>query len=440
MMQKSAFLIAGPKSNSGKTIITLGIIKALVNRGLSVQPFKCGPDYIDPMHHESVAGVKSYNLDVFMGDEYHVKDVFYSNSQDSDLSIVEGVMGLFDGANKAKGSSAEIAKLLNLPVILVVDAASTAYSIAPLLYGFKHFDKAVNIAGVIFNKVGSASHYSFLKDAADDVGVKSLGYIPKSEGLDMPSRHLGLMMPQDEATQSPIDVAADLIEKHIDLETIIDAFKVDLPLRQAEKKRTKSTMTFAIAQDEAFNFIYPANVDALQQLGQVIYFSPLHDKVLPKADLIWLPGGYPELFAKALSDNVAMREQIADYANNGGAIVAECGGMMYLGKSLEDKQEGALPMCHVFDYTTSTQNMKLTLGYRKLNGEGLALLGHEFHYSKLEEDDVAHQADYIALSARNKEVGMKVYRNKSVWSSYMHLYLGDVERMAFFVSVIKSLG
>jgi len=435
-MEKSAFLIAGPKSNSGKTIITLGIIKALVNRGLSVQPFKCGPDYIDPMHHETVAGLKSYNLDVFMGSEQHVKDIFNKRSQQADLSIVEGVMGLFDGAQKSKGSSADISKLLGLPVILVVDAASTAYSIAPLLYGFKHFDKAVNIAGVIFNKVGSASHYSFLKDAADDVGVTSLGYIPKSEGLDMPSRHLGLMMPQDVDTKSPIDVAAELIEKHIDLEAIIKQFKVEVAPAKPSKEIARSSTVFAIAQDEAFNFIYPANVDALQQLGQVKYFSPLHDEVLPEADVIWLPGGYPELFAQPLSDNKAMRTQLAAFAEKGGAIVAECGGMMYLGESMNDKTVGPLPMCGVFDYTTSTQNMKLTLGYRKVLCDEVELLGHEFHYSKLENDDEAHQADYKALSARNAAVGMKVYRHKAVWSSYMHLYLGEMEKMRAFIEMI----
>ncbi|MDA3853396.1 MAG: cobyrinate a,c-diamide synthase, partial [Bacteroidales bacterium] len=432
-MQKSAFLIAGPKSNSGKTIITLGIIKALVSRGLSVQPFKCGPDYIDPMHHESVAGFKSYNLDVFMGDEHHIKDIFNSHSLESDLSIVEGVMGLFDGAQKAKGSSAAIAKLLNLPVILVVDAASTAYSIAPLLYGFKHFDKAVNIAGVIFNKVGSASHYSFLKDAADDVGVCSLGYIPKSEGLNMPSRHLGLMMPQEVDTKSPIDVAAELIEKHIDLEAIIEQFKVEIPQGKSVIKPPHTSRIFAVAQDEAFNFIYPANIDALKQLGEVKFFSPLHDKELPEVDLVWLPGGYPELFAKALSDNTEMRKQINIFAENGGAIIAECGGMMYMGKSLINNEKEDLPMCGVFDYSSSAQNMKLTLGYRKVNFEGLQLLGHEFHYSKLEKDDQALQANYKALSARDTEVGMKVYRYQSVWSSYMHLYLGELEKMEAFI-------
>lgn len=437
-MQKNAFLIAGPKSNSGKTIITLGLIKAMVNRGIAVQPFKCGPDYIDPMHHKTVAGVPSYNLDLFMGDEEHVKSVFNKHLQSSDLGIVEGVMGLFDGAYKDKGSSADIAKVLNLPVVLVVDAASTAYSIAPLLYGFKHFDEKVNIAGVIFNKVGSASHYSFLKDAADDVGIKSLGYIPKSEGLDMPSRHLGLKMPQDDVTQSPVDVAASLLEKYIDLDYLISHLKTTIAPSKIEETE-KGTKVFAIAQDEAFNFIYPANVDALKQLGKVKYFSPLHDKELPEADLVWLPGGYPELFAGQLSANVTMRQQIADFAKGGGTIVAECGGMMYLGEYLNDKDKGSLPMCCIFNYSTSTQQMKLTLGYRKVQCDNEEFLGHEFHYSKLDQDDEKCQASYIALSARNKEVGMKVYRKQAVWSSYLHLYLGEIDKMrAFLAHVNKS--
>ena len=431
-MQTNAFLIAGPKSNSGKTMITLGLLKALVDRGHKVQPFKCGPDYIDPMHHAAVAGVPSYNLDTFMSSEEHMKDVFYKQSKEADISIIEGVMGLFDGASRDKGSSAEISKLLGLPVILVVDAASTAYSIAPLLYGFKHFDKEVNIAGVIFNKVGSASHYSFLKDAADDVGVTSLGYIPKTEGLKMPSRHLGLQMPQDVQDNSSIELAASLIEQHIDIDLLLEQYKVEPQKTVATIEIEKRDKVFAIAKDEAFNFMYPANIDALKELGKVVFFSPMHDVQLPEADLIWLPGGYPELFAQTLSENVLMREQMAHYAKQGGAIVAECGGMMYLGKSLKsDKQ---WPMCAQFDYTTSTENMKLTLGYRKVEGKHDSLYGHEFHYSAIADNNKERSQEYKALSARGREVDMMLFKNGKIWSSYLHLYLGEVDKMKNFLT------
>jgi len=377
---KNAFLVAAPSSNSGKTVITLGLIKALKNKGLNVQPFKCGPDYIDPLQHTQVAGSRSYNLDVWMSNEEHIAQIFTQKLDNADVGIVEGVMGLFDGAKRDKGSSAEIAQILDLPVMLIVNAAATAYSVAPLLYGFKNFNPNVKVCGVIFNRVSGESHYSFLKEAADDAGVVSLGYVPKNKDLTLESRHLGLSLTESEAMLKAVDVASALIEAHVDLDQLL---KISVYHKSGGKandkmKSTGKGLKFAVAHDEAFNFMYPANIDCLKQLGEVVYFSPLHDTELPAADLVWMPGGYPELYAQKLSENVAMLNAIKQYEQGGGKLVAECGGMMYLGQSICLDDDTRYPMAGIFDYSSTLQNMKLKLGYRTVNIKGLFLKDMSF--------------------------------------------------------------
>ncbi len=435
---KNSFLIAAPSSNSGKTIITLGLLKALRHRGLVVQPFKCGPDYIDPLHHSQIAGVQSYNLDVWMSDEAHIKSIYERQMQMADVGIVEGVMGLFDGAQKAKGSSAEIARTLDLPVVLVVNAAATAYSVAPLLYGFKNFNPAVKVKGVIFNKVSGQSHYQFLKEAADDAGVVSLGYVPKNEKLTLESRHLGLSLTDNRQMLDAVEEAAKLIEQYIDLERLLAISSKDVePVQKKQEIQAEQKLKVAIAHDAAFNFMYPANIDALKQIGEVIYFSPLNDSKIPVCDLLWFPGGYPELYAKQLSENTAMLQAIKAFEMGGGKIVAECGGMMYLGQSVELKDGANYTMLGLFDYKTTLANMKLRLGYRSVLIDGLTFKGHEFHYSWIQKDCADH-ADVEVKTARGTKVEMPVYRKGNVWSSYFHIYLGQSEQMQKFIDLIMG--
>ncbi|MCT4643793.1 MAG: cobyrinate a,c-diamide synthase, partial [Carboxylicivirga sp.] len=406
---KHSFLIAAPSSNSGKTIVTLGLIKALRNKNFKIQPFKCGPDYIDPLHHSEIAGTKSYNLDVWMSNEEHIQSVYNQKMQMADVGIVEGVMGLFDGAKRDKGSSAEIGKILDLPVILVVNAAATAYSVAPLLYGFKNFDKNVRVKGVIFNRVSGESHYQFLKEAADDAGVVSLGYVPKNIELTLESRHLGLSLTDNHQMIKAVDVAVELIAKHIDLDLLLKISEA--PVKQFESESNEhvsGNLKFAVANDAAFNFMYPANIDRLKEIGEVVYFSPLEDSSLPVCDVLWFPGGYPELFAKELAENSEMLAAIRQFEKSGGKIVAECGGMMYLGKSVELKDGSKHNMLNVFDYSTSLADMKLKLGYRSVEVDGVQYKGHEFHYSGLSKG-CTRQASYKVLSARSKEVDMPIY-------------------------------
>lgn len=433
-IKTSAFLIAAPKSNSGKTLVSLALMKALVNRGITVQPFKCGPDYIDPMYHTKIAGRPSYNLDSWMASDEHVRSVFERKLPTPGVAVVEGVMGLFDGAQKDRGSSAEIARLLNIPVILVVDGASMAYSAAPLLFGFKNFDKNITVAGVIFNKVSGESHYRFLKEAADDAGVEPLGYLPHDERLTVKSRHLGLQLPH-ENKQELFDTAAELVEKYIDIDRLLQLTANTKKPEFRNPPLSEYKRTIALAHDEAFNFSYAANVDALQQLGTVVCFSPVHDKTIPEADLLWLPGGYPELFARQLAENATMRQSIREFIEKGKIVIAECGGMMYLGKEIIDEKGQCSEMCGIFNISTSFENKKLHLGYRQIQLDDVELKGHEFHYSSLvQHKSVPFWAE--VKNARGMPVVMPVFRYKNCWASYMHLYLGEEGKLEQFIEKI----
>ncbi len=432
---RSAFLIAAPKSNSGKTLVSLALMQALVKRGITVQPFKCGPDYIDPMYHAQISGRASYNLDSWMASGEHVRSVFCRNLPNTGVAVVEGVMGLFDGAQKDNGSSAEIARLLGIPVIMVVDAASMAYSAAPLLSGFKNFDKRVLVTGVIFNKVSGESHYRFLKEAAEDAGVEPLGYLPADERLSIKSRHLGLHLPE-ENNKKMFETATEFIEKYVLIDRLLELTAWKKSWAPEHPVLPERQITIALASDEAFNFTYAANLDAFRQMGTVVRFSPLRDKKLPEADLVWLPGGYPELFSRQLAENTAMRQAVKNFVEQGKTVIAECGGMMYLGKTIIGENGESEKMCGIFNMDTTFQNKKLHLGYRQIEFEGFMLKGHEFHYSGLIHQGAAPRFDI--KNARGITVDMPVLRYKNCWASYMHLYLGEDGRMEQFLNFMMK--
>ena len=362
----------------------MGLLRALSKRGLKVHPFKCGPDYIDAKYHELATGNPSVNLDFFLSTPKNLGLLYQKHEAGKDVCIAEGVMGLFDGYDRAEGSSANIAKLLGLPVILVVDTRSMAYSAAALLYGFKNFQKEINIAGVIFNFVGSASHYHFLKEACADVGLCSLGYLPKNAGIEIPSRHLGLTLDEAYCFDGFADNAALLLEEHVDIDQLLRITEYSVDEVQQNSPVQQGNMTIAVARDNAFNFTYHENIESLKKLGKVVFFSPLSDAVLPEADLVYLPGGYPELYLEKLSSNQSMISGVRDYVEKGGRLLAECGGMMYLSSSVTDKDGHIFSMADILKQTASMENMKLKLGYRQFEYNGLKFRGHEFHYSQID--------------------------------------------------------
>ncbi len=448
---KPQLLISATNSGCGKTTFTLGLLRLLRRRGLSVAGFKCGPDYIDPKFHELASGHPSLNLDLYMMSPGHLSDVYARHGMAADACIVEGVMGLFDGSRRMEGSPAAIAQELRIPTVLLVNAASTAYSIGALLYGYKHWKPEVEICGVVFNRVASESHYRFLSEAAEDAGVETLGYIPRHEGLSVPSRHLGLSLEELQGLEHFPDLVADLIEQHVDVDRLLSLASVPWRSDQErvgegsqpgstpmpEASRPRSGAKIAVARDEAFNFIYPENLRALELSGGLLtYFSPLRDPHLPEADMVYLPGGYPEFYLKTLSDNASMRQDIRAYAEAGGRVLAECGGMMYLCQSILDEDGTSHPMCGVLDNSATMQGMKLTLGYRRvvLSDEGQrgqarseeerTLRGHEFHYSRLTTpggEPLAAQQ----YNASGSPVGTALYRKGNVLAGYTHLYWGE---------------
>lgn len=416
-----AFLIAAPWSNSGKTTITLGLARYFKNQGYNVQPFKCGPDYIDTIHHSTAAGQQSVNLDTIMMPEQHLKEVFHKYASQADISIIEGVMGLFDGAVKDKGSSAEIAKKIDVPVILVVNAKAMAYTIAPILHGLKTFDTKVTIAGVIFNFVKTESHYAFLKEACEQVGIKALGYLPPNDAIKIRSRHLGLHIDSD--FDALIEKASKHISQHIAIDEVLSCAKTIESVSVKQEQSIQPKLNIAVAKDEAFTFTYLENLNYLKQLGNVTYFSPIHDTELPEADFIYFAGGYPELYLEQLSSNTAMHEAIKQSADKGVKILAECGGMMYLGKSIINESAEEFPMVTIFDFTTSMANNKLHLGYRKVVFEDYELWGHEFHYSNILNADNEKKVGNV-FTARDKPIDTHFYTYKNVLASYVHLYWG----------------
>lgn len=415
---KHAFLIAAASSGSGKTTLSLGLMRALSRRNAEVQPFKCGPDYIDTQYHRLATGRDSINLDLFMSSESHVRNLFDRYSSNADISIIEGAMGMFDGFDDMNGSAADIALKLDIPVILLINAASSSFSVAATIFGFTRFRPEVKVAGVVFNRVASANHFRFLKDACQATGVECFGYIGKNEKLQTPSRHLGLSLESMSEIERFIDVAASETEKTVDIDRLLDATTIEIQPKE-QTAPTKNALTVAVARDEAFNFIYPANLEQLH--ADIVFFSPLHDSSLPKADLVYLPGGYPELFSEELETNEAMRKAIKDYAENDGKILAECGGMIYLSDEIDGRK-----MCGVFPLKTTMKGARLKLGYRRVVFDGFEISGHEFHYSDV-EDHVGLSSVAQQYNLRGESVSTPVYRYKNVFAGYTHLYWAETD-------------
>ena len=453
------FLIAAPTSGSGKTTVSRGLMALFVKKGLKVQPFKCGPDYIDTKYHEVVCGRPSINLDTFMASQEHVSSLYARYSADADVAVVEGMMGMYDGYDRDRGSSAEVARLLGIPVVLVVDAKSAAYSMAPLLSGFINFRPDIRIAGVIFNRVGSLRHYRMLQEVCEDLNVTCLGYLPKQKELEQESRHLGLDFSRSKETEG-LDMLAGLLEEHVDWELLLSTTGRPLPTAAVEEKPVLSEpgkLHISVARnEESFSFLYAEHLDILRRMGTVTFFNPEQDRAIPQeTDLLYLPGGYPENRLEELAGARLARESIRSYIEAGGMTLAECGGMIYLSQSvlsdgdtdggsagscvgnIGNEMVGVLP----FSITNERKRRKLTLGYRQFNYNGWRLKGHEFHYTQFavpeadgKEGGACSLPPSIAqvYNAKGGKVTTPVFRYKNLIASYTHLYWGEVDVMALF--------
>ncbi len=447
-------VIAGTHSGCGKTTVTLGLLAALRKKGLKVQSFKAGPDFIDSGLHRMITGRHSRNLDLWMCGEEYVRDCYRRHSADADISVVEGVMGLYDGAL----STAALASRLRLPVILVIDAYGMAETAGAIVRGFRDWGSGagngqINLAGVIFNRVASENHYKRLCPGACDVPV--LGYLPRELQFEIPHRHLGLTVAEeDPIAKDNVDKLADAVLRYIDVEAIIGQgargegqeatdqkpIAHDLSPIASSSHRLSPIARVAVAYDRAFCFYYEDNLDLLRGAGaEIVRFSPLSDPGIPAdVDAVYIGGGYPELHAAALSGNAPMRESIRKWADSGKSLYAECGGLMYLSRGIHDFDGNFFGMAGVFPFETRMKRGRSRLGYREvvlkadclLGKKGEVLKGHEFHYSEIRnsaEGQEEEQPEYVysVTNGGGEELQPEGYRIGNTLASYIHIHFGS---------------
>lgn len=448
MTSPARVVLAAPGSGQGKTTVATGLLGALRRRGDRVAPFKVGPDYIDPGYHRLAAHRVARNLDPVLVGADRVAPLFHHGAADADLSVVEGVMGLFDGRigeseEIAFGSTAHVAQLLDAPVVLVVDAKGQSHSLAALLHGFRAYRPQVRLAGVILNRVGSSRHEEVLRAAADDAGLPVLGAIPRTGDLEVPSRHLGLVTAVEHGAEAvrAVDSMSDVVESSVDLNALAGLARTagQLPgpvWDPAEEVEPQGEPVVAVAGGPAFSFGYAEHVELLEAAGaRVELVDPLRDERLPEgaAGLV-LPGGFPEQHAEPLSANTALRREIKAFAETGAPVHAECGGLLYLGQELD-----ALPMCGAVP-TRARMAPRLKLGYRDavaagespLFAEGTRVSGHEFHRTATEP---AHGEAPAWFWRDASGVHREGFRHGGVHASYLHTHpAGNPAAVARFVA------
>lgn len=453
-------VIAGTASGVGKTSITLGLARALARSGLKVQTFKVGPDFLDPTYLAAASGRTCYNLDSWMMGPQYVQDLFARAAADADIAVVEGVMGMFDGASPStlEGSTAEIAILLSAPVLLVVNSHGAARSMAATVKGFAELEPQVKLAGVVANNSGSPRHAAWLGESLAAAKLPPLaGAVPRGALPALQSRHLGLVTADSSSLPTDtIEQLADAVARHLDIEKIVRSAKAAAcgkGDRHAGKMGTGSPgclgvpvpffpeggtnkPRIGVAKDQAFHFYYADNLEALESSGlEVVSFSPMSDSALPDGlAAIYLGGGYPEVYAQALSANKSMLESIRRFAAAGRCIYAECGGLMYLGRGVRTQDGAAVPLAGVLPIDTEMLPKLQSLGYAEvmatpggLWGEG-AVRGHEFHYSRIVADDSAAAGWRAAYTVRRRRDGADApagFAKGNILASYIHLHFAS---------------
>lgn len=455
-------LIAGSYSGVGKTSISLGLMKALSKRGKKVQPFKVGPDYIDPMYHRFVTGEWSRNLDSYMLDDEQIKFVFKNSSEGKDISIIEGVMGLYDGIGTEinKHSTSQMSKILKSPVILVIDGKGIGASAGAMVLGYKQLDKDVEIVGVIANNVRTQRHYNIIKESIERFcGIEVLGYLPPDENVSVESRNLGLFPSNEiEDLERKVNTIADEMEKHIDIDRIIElsesenvtsSFELNMFSEDPEVRALAEGKTVAVAYDKAFNFYYPDNIDLFKEIGaNIITFSPINDEEIPEADLLYMGGGFPEVFAEELEKNVSMRKSIKKAHDEGLAIYAECGGLMYLGDSLVDMDGKKHEMVGAISGYSEMKKGLRRFGYciatakedNLISYKGQEMSGHEFHSSEFYSDlDTAFTMKKIVEDEVIDEWEGGYYVNNTL-ASYLHIHFyNNLSMVCYLLSNVKNV-
>jgi cobyrinic acid a,c-diamide synthase len=440
-------VIAGTSSGAGKTTVACGVIGALRKRGLCVQGFKVGPDYIDPSHHALASARPGRNLDAFLSGAELIAPLARHGSQGADIAVIEGVMGLFDGAS-GRGelaSTAHVAKLLNAPVVLVLDAAGMARSAAAIVHGYRTFDPGVDVAGVIFNRVGSDHHEQLLREAIEPLGLPVLGALRRDERVSTPERHLGLVPAgeRESRAREALDALAQAMVRYTDLDEIERLARSASKLpgeswspERADGAEPGSGARIALAAGPAFSFHYQENLELLRGAGaELVEFDPLSEEELPAdAGALLLAGGFPEVYGAELEANASLRGQVAAFAASGRPVLAECGGLLYLSQELDGHRMcGALPL-------RARMSGRLALGYRDAVAAtatqwldaGESVRGHEFHYTEIESaggDSTCEAHPAWTLSARGRERA-EGYVRGGVQASYLHVHWAAHPRLA----------
>lgn len=441
MIEIPRLIVAGAVSGTGKTTITTGIVAALRSRGIKVQPYKCGPDYIDPGYHSLAAGVKSKNLDSWMLSRPAMIEVFQRGMRTADVAIIEGVMGLYDGRSgkTGEGSTAEIARWLNSPVLLVVDVAKTSQSAAATVLGFKNYDPEINLVGVILNQVGSNNHLQSVKEAIEAAtGIPVVGHVPRNEDVRLPERHLGLIPTvEQKEISNAIDRIRHQIEQTVDLDRVLALARAGAAMDELSEhklfpdKDDPKMVNIGVAQDEAFSFYYQDSLDLIAAWGaNLIPVSPLHDRSLPE-DIhgLYLGGGFPEMFGEALAENYEFKSAIKKAHKAGLPIYAECGGLMYLSDGIVDFQGNRFAMVGLVPGWSHMQSKRVRLSYVQAEvlrnnvvaEQGWRLKGHEFHWSELEPPPLEKVAyNYLEPGQR-----LEGYVSGNLLATYLHLHFAS---------------
>jgi len=455
-MTTCGLLISGTGSGVGKTTVALGLMGAFARKGLKVAPFKAGPDFIDPGLHRLAAGRPSRNLDTWMMPWRALQGAFARGCAGADVAVVEGAMGLFDGARgrSQAGTSAHLARRLGLPVLLVVDARGMAGSAAAVVRGFATLDPKVRLAGVVLNRVAGTSHLAHLREAIERrARVPVLGWLLREAGLAIPERHLGLTTAGDLQGDAVLARIAGAVAEGLDLERVLAAAAPLRPQDPAPRRDPAPRLRLGVARDAAFCFLYPDTLERLAEAGvAAVPFSLLADGAPPAGvDGLYLPGGYPELHAAALAANVAMREGIRSAAKAGLPVYAECGGLMYLSQGITDADGAFHPMCGVLPARCRMLERRAALGYREvtvdaagpLGATGARLKGHEFHYSEIDADALARAGVARTLTlARRGGAGARPegWRVGRAWATYAHVMLTREAARAWAAELARGRG
>ena len=440
-MQKG-FIIAGTNSGCGKTTITIGLMALLKSLEIKVAPFKTGPDYIDPLFHSKVLGKPSYNLDSFMLSESAIKYLYKKHSRSNDLSIVEGVMGMYDGmGHQSTGSTYELSEILGLPVVLVVSCKGLYQSVAAIVKGFCSLKQNSNVKGVILNHVPNNEYYQFIKSVIErESNVSCLGYVPTNKDISLESRHLGLIQAEEvDQLNDKVGILKDTLANTIDIAKLLDISK-HKPLTEDNFKLPDldlSGMHIGVSYDKAFRFYYKDNLELLEELGATLhYFSPLKDTSLPKGiNCLYLGGGYPELFASELSENILLRKQINSKVEEGFPVYAECGGLMYLAENIIDLEGKRYPMCGIYNASVQMTQRLQRFGYATAEYNNAETRCHEFHRSEIIEHDNINYTLTYHLSKPQKQKHWQCglsYKNCLAAYAHVHFYAG----FNFFENII----